>query len=321
MGKNFNLQRTRSNVKVFHANCVTEKELCKRMAIKGYPSLFVGTREDFIDSFDDENNDRLTKIMSKHDVDYLIEEINKETESIVKNELEESDESEDSEMVEMKYDRVEKYNFVQMDDLIKTVGLIIRYGRDTLETAGDEELVIFEQFVETLSRTFPVKRCIDSLQNLRFQPRKLEVKAKSDDEEKSEDTKEKEDEKPTKRGFEVSTKNYSFCHMTDYNIDNLPWQACAGSDEYHRGYSCGLWSLFHTMLVNGGEFLAIKNYIGTFFQCNPCRLHFLKTTEKYDINNTNNGEQILYMWNVHNLVNLRLRGEEERDGHGDPNYP
>eukprot|EP00493_Phyllostaurus_siculus_P018543 UN18835 len=75
------------------------------------------------------------------------------------------------------------------------------------------------------------------------------------------------------------------------------------------------------MLVNGGEFLAIKNYIGTFFQCNRCRLHFLKTTEKYDINNTNNGEQILYMWNVHNLVNLRLRGEEERDGHGDPNYP
>ena len=65
-----------------------------------------------------------------------------------------------------------------------------------------------------------------------------------------------------------------------YNTDT--WVGCKGSSERYRGYPCGLWTLFHTLLAvatweNGNAVRvigAIEGYITTFFTCTVCAEHF-----------------------------------------------
>ncbi|XP_053982149.1 sulfhydryl oxidase 1 isoform X1 [Hylaeus volcanicus] len=107
------------------------------------------------------------------------------------------------------------------------------------------------------------------------------------------------------------------------------WVGCKGSKEGYRGYTCGLWTMFHMLTVN----FAIKHkdteheprkileamhgYIKQFFGCADCSEHFIEMAAKkkmFDVSNTN--DSILWLWSAHNEVNARLSG----DGTEDPKH-
>ncbi|XP_031829022.1 sulfhydryl oxidase 2 [Nomia melanderi] len=104
------------------------------------------------------------------------------------------------------------------------------------------------------------------------------------------------------------------------------WIGCKGSKEGYRGYSCGLWTMFHMLTVN----FAIEHkdskheprkiletmhgYIKHFFGCADCSEHFVKMAAKnkiFEVSNVN--DSILWLWSAHNEVNARLSGDSTED--------
>ncbi|CAF5131269.1 unnamed protein product [Rotaria sp. Silwood1] len=64
--------------------------------------------------------------------------------------------------------------------------------------------------------------------------------------------------------------------------------------------------------------LSIRNFIGKFFLCQECVTHFLNMTLNAE-NEINSYKQcVLYLWRSHNIVNKRLRYENDSN---DPNWP
>ncbi|CAJ0573389.1 unnamed protein product, partial [Mesorhabditis spiculigera] len=111
------------------------------------------------------------------------------------------------------------------------------------------------------------------------------------------------------------------------------WDHCKGSTPQFRGYTCGLWTTFHTLTIaayrqgaNSADFHplpilhSIRDWVGNFFGCLHCRDHFLKmTTKTFKIEeNVKNREDVfIYLWEAHNRVNKRLSGRDTED----PKYP
>ncbi|KAF7635586.1 Sulfhydryl oxidase, partial [Meloidogyne graminicola] len=111
------------------------------------------------------------------------------------------------------------------------------------------------------------------------------------------------------------------------------WEHCKGSSPVLRGYTCGLWTLFHVLTVNGyrngekeGKFdplnilFSIRNWVLSFFTCEYCRIHFRKMTTKIakiESSILRNEDLFLYLWKAHNIVNSRLNGKETED----PKFP
>ena len=104
----------------------------------------------------------------------------------------------------------------------------------------------------------------------------------------------------------------------------IAWRACRGWSAESRGYPCGLWSLFHTLLAHATEpaaaLLAIEGYVEHFFGCNACATHFLRMARdgiggraaERAPDGVNRGaaasaaEASIWLWRAHNAVNLRL---------------
>ncbi|CAJ0924411.1 unnamed protein product, partial [Mesorhabditis belari] len=111
------------------------------------------------------------------------------------------------------------------------------------------------------------------------------------------------------------------------------WDHCKGSTPQYRGYTCGLWTTFHTISVtayrqgaNSADFHplpilhAIRDWVGNFFGCLHCREHFLRmATKSFKIeDNVKTREDVfLYLWEAHNRVNKRLMGRDTED----PKFP
>ncbi|XP_065314526.1 sulfhydryl oxidase 2-like isoform X1 [Gordionus sp. m RMFG-2023] len=70
--------------------------------------------------------------------------------------------------------------------------------------------------------------------------------------------------------------------------EHRKWIGCKGSQPTLRGYTCGLWTLFHTLTVNAYKnsvthayqdglltLLIIRDYLRDFFGCRECTTHFL----------------------------------------------
>jgi thiol oxidase len=113
---------------------------------------------------------------------------------------------------------------------------------------------------------------------------------------------------------------------------NAEWEHCHGSSVEYRGFTCGLWSSFHTMTIN--YFLnkenaednsetalvplkGIQKWVKAFFSCEVCRKHFMKmTTEEFPMDESqvkNKADSYLYLWRAHNRVNDHLHGEPTED--------
>ncbi|KAH9306944.1 hypothetical protein KI387_011348, partial [Taxus chinensis] len=102
---------------------------------------------------------------------------------------------------------------------------------------------------------------------------------------------------------------------------------CRGSKNDTRGFSCGLWLLFHSLSVRieDGEsmttFTAICDFVHTFFICEECREHFSEMCSRVQEPIKSRYEFVLWLWHAHNEVNERLMVEEASLGTGDPKFP
>lgn len=123
-----------------------------------------------------------------------------------------------------------------------------------------------------------------------------------------------------------TVKRLEAAHAPVY-LTNLEYIGCKGSLPKYRGYTCGLWTLFHTLAVNaarkqGNEgpkvLRAMYGYVKHFFGCTECSQHFQAMADRnriFDVKDNN--KAVLWLWISHNEVNLRLAGDVTED----PHYP
>lgn len=142
-----------------------------------------------------------------------------------------------------------------------------------------------------------------------------------------------------------STQNFKEI-MSRHRLARKGWSvSCQNKVLKSEGFSCGFWKLLHVITLGvaeqrGGQNLidsgmvipttvvfspsnaadTIRNYIDKFFNCRPCREHFLATY--YDCNNNRRCERLtsdknsenpsdwkelsLWLWEVHNDISVRL---------------
>ncbi|XP_071328450.1 sulfhydryl oxidase 2 [Trachinotus anak] len=110
----------------------------------------------------------------------------------------------------------------------------------------------------------------------------------------------------------------------------LRWVGCQGSRAGLRGYPCSLWTLFHVLTVQHdatptalentgleGEVAPVlqvmRQYIRTFFGCEECGRHFEQAAAVSMDRVESREQQILWLWNQHNMVNYRLAGSLSDD--------
>mmetsp|Transcript_59593 Transcript_59593/g.192899 ORF Transcript_59593/g.192899 Transcript_59593/m.192899 type:complete len:254 (+) Transcript_59593:900-1661(+) len=99
------------------------------------------------------------------------------------------------------------------------------------------------------------------------------------------------------------------------------WQICTT-------YTCGLWTLFHVVLVGAtdehrggplvGEALPrIRGFVSHFFGCKECVQHWLHMYDscqlgRCDLAPEDGRGAALWLWQVHNNVTLRVAAEQQR---------
>ena len=106
------------------------------------------------------------------------------------------------------------------------------------------------------------------------------------------------------------------------------WVGCQGSASNLRGFSCGLWTLFHFLTVQAADteiaqdpletLQAVHGYVKYFFGCTECSDHFQQMATKQHIWSVpTKDDAILWLWDAHNKVNARLKGDLTED----PEFP
>jgi thiol oxidase len=95
---------------------------------------------------------------------------------------------------------------------------------------------------------------------------------------------------------------------------------CNGSEPHHRGYPCGLWTLFHTITVNAakddnmnlfnGLSSTIVDYVQNFFQCRHCAKNFQMKVRsiKQGALPEKAKDTMMWLWQIHNMANIKLTG-------------
>jgi len=122
----------------------------------------------------------------------------------------------------------------------------------------------------------------------------------------------------------------------DFKAKFKGWETCKGSEPKYRGYTCSLWSLFHTLTLN--EYLkekdtqkwinlhevlfTMRDYIGNFFSCTDCAQHFTSMAQNLENELKQPNSSVLWLWRAHNRVNKRLKGDLTEDPeHPKNSYP
>lgn len=102
------------------------------------------------------------------------------------------------------------------------------------------------------------------------------------------------------------------------------WVGCQSSSPNLRGFTCGLWMLFHYLTVRAAEtdlsndplevLQAVHEYVKYFFGCSQCSVHFQTMAKSNDIWGVKTKDDaILWLWEAHNEVNKRLNGDVTED--------
>lgn len=104
------------------------------------------------------------------------------------------------------------------------------------------------------------------------------------------------------------------------------WHQCRGTWPGKRGYTCGLWNMFHFLAAQTSDEMAlrdlqiVRNAVVHFFDCTECRDHFMKIPVPEESIKTRRDAQ-LWWWNAHNVVNRRVGKLEQMYEDGDPGFP
>ncbi|KAG1697534.1 hypothetical protein DVH05_015977 [Phytophthora capsici] len=115
--------------------------------------------------------------------------------------------------------------------------------------------------------------------------------------------------RPVARETSFPSDLFDFRGDEDFN-----WEVC-------KTYTCGLWSLFHSMTTRNAKtegwkpsntVAAIRLYMKYFFGCEECRQHFMEANpetivEELAASDANGPHAVvMWAWKMHNSVNTRL---------------
>lgn len=120
--------------------------------------------------------------------------------------------------------------------------------------------------------------------------------------------------------------NWTFCNTEWEAYGRLGWRGCKPTFPGKRGFTCGLWTMFHAVASRTDDASAAKDLnamhgaILNFFECEDCRNHFATIPVLKEDTISRRAVQ-LWWWRAHNLVNARVKGVEEEYNDGDPAYP
>ncbi|KAM2567866.1 hypothetical protein TB1_010174 [Malus domestica] len=103
------------------------------------------------------------------------------------------------------------------------------------------------------------------------------------------------------------------------------WVSCWDSNRQHKGYTCSLWLLFHTLTV--GEYTraapvrsrpmlvltTMRDYITRFLGCTVCSSNFAREAANLESSLSHRNSSVLWLWNTHNHVNQRLNNEKPQE--------
>eukprot|EP01043_Picozoa_sp_COSAG02_P068101 COSAG02_NODE_11189_length_1760_cov_1.280000_1_plen_406_part_10 len=97
-----------------------------------------------------------------------------------------------------------------------------------------------------------------------------------------------------------------------YGSEQSDWRTCKGTYPTTRGYTCGLWELFHMLVAHSSDdhaatdLMTIRSWIEQFFGCEDCRNNFLAMSTGIATRVRVRDDAVLWLWQAHNAVNLRL---------------
>jgi len=112
---------------------------------------------------------------------------------------------------------------------------------------------------------------------------------------------------------------------TDWSTFKAGWKECRGTWPGKRGYTCGLWNMFHQLAAQTtdenalSDLQTVRSAIGHFFGCVECRDHFLQVPV-VEANIQTRRDAQLWWWNAHNVVNRRVGKLEIMYDDGDPGF-
>jgi thiol oxidase len=174
---------------------------------------------------------------------------------------------------------------------------------------GEDTREALEDWIDLLADSHPVERCRQGAENAA----EVLISAWPAGNEQA--------------AFPAALHDVKICGDTTFQ----EWTGCKGSLPSSRGYTCALWQLFHTLgarlpesdALSGARWMtAIRGFAKHFFQCSDCARNFVKHASSLDADQVQSKkESVLWMWTTHNLVNARLKLEEEEASAGDPEYP
>lgn len=130
----------------------------------------------------------------------------------------------------------------------------------------------------------------------------------------------------TGTAFQIQANKLKLCYDPIFN--SRGYMGCCSNIPRLRGYSCGLWQLFHMLTVSSAanaaedeplEVLApMFYYVKYFYSCRSCQMLFEEVADSEQLFLVSTKEQaIQWLWNAHNLVNLEIQGDPTED----PKHP
>ena len=350
--------RPSPRVTVFSVDCVAERDMCHEFHIRGYPTVFFGTLAQFKAEREKENAGALSKLSARSAKDVL-DAVGKETggsyalrsgnhtaEARAKQSRAKAAAKAAAAKGEARDDAKNKGASVRRADLLDVAVATARAYHEMTSPAllRPETRPAFLGFMDLLASAHPLRVCADGARAIvdafdelwpeedgdmaGVRARLAEARVCGDGLERL--------LRPFSRRKDARDEIRAVDQDPDADPDaavrDTPWRSCAGSVEGTRGYTCGLWTLFHALAArapgdSGGAAWLEKTtgWIEHFFPCDDCRSHFLAMAAEVPSGGVVTARDAqLWAWKAHNRVNARLAEREakgEGAGSGDPAFP
>mmetsp|Transcript_13483 Transcript_13483/g.26506 ORF Transcript_13483/g.26506 Transcript_13483/m.26506 type:complete len:457 (+) Transcript_13483:48-1418(+) len=308
---------------VAKVDCVRYAGTCSKFSVDGYPTLLWGRREDWL-SHKGLQEVRLADGSAEAAADWI------NVNSLLRIDLQQASQAEVAKMLEYEKggDAARHMKGLQQTvadqwDMQLASVLLIRFSL-TAHASSRRHMRALRDFVHLLSERFPEQLstgsaeqgeltyaapCRESLRQLHH-----ELGALADH--------------PGSPEFhpDALEARWQFCGTAWNDYGSKGWSGCRGTWPGNRGFTCGLWTLFHAITARGSDktassdTLIIRNAITQLFDCKDCRDHFLHIPWNPESTATRDDAQ-LWWWQAHNRVNARLERMEKQNGDGDPAFP
>ena len=318
-------ERPQPHVTAMSVDCVANGHLCEHFDVRGYPTVLFGRCGQFAKEHKSRHSEKIEKIAANRDAEEMVKRVNDalnaEHELLPQADDQKPPTEDEGEKKDVKVE--EEAPHADLEDIEHAT--VLAYEQMTsaalLRPTGRDPFV---SFVRLMADAHPVAACKDGANALAERIDKTWP----------------ERSKPDKDAFEkIRTRLSAHKVCGEGHVGPLAWRQCEGSVEGKRGYTCGLWLLFHSLAARsvvsssqkndyaGATWLAtVSRWVEHFFPCESCRNHFIEmVNEKDGVGSVaTKTDGVLWSWRAHNKVNARLAEQERRGeavGSGDPKFP